>query len=50
MLLILAKDAYSAGAYGQAYQIASQVDDSFAQGTVISDQSYGVRDNYTSLT
>lgn len=50
MLLILSKEAYSAGSYAQAYQIASQVDDSFAPGTKISDQSYGVRDNYTSLT
>ncbi len=50
MLLILANDAYAAGSYAQAYQIASQVDDSFPAGTVISDQSYGIRDNYTSLT
>jgi soluble lytic murein transglycosylase len=50
MLLILAKDAFEAGAYAQAHAIASQVDDSFAPGTDISTQSYGVRDNYTSLT
>lgn len=50
MLLILARDAYNAGAWSQAHAIASQVDDSFAPATVVSDQSYGIRDNYTSLT
>ncbi len=50
MLLILAKDAFADGNYAQAYAIANQVDDSFAPGTDISTQSYGIRDNYTSLT
>ena len=50
MLLILARDAYNAGAWQQAHAIAGQVDDAFAPGTDISDQSYAIRDNYTSLT
>jgi soluble lytic murein transglycosylase len=50
MLLILARDAYNAGAWQQAYAIASQADDAFPSGTDISDQSYAVRDNYTSLS
>ena len=50
MLLILARDAYNAGAWSQAHAIASQVDDAFAPGTEVSDQSYAIRDNYTSLT
>jgi soluble lytic murein transglycosylase len=33
-----------------AYQIASQVDDLFPAGTVISQRSYGERDEYTNLT
>ncbi|WP_162888066.1 lytic transglycosylase domain-containing protein [Sphingomonas mesophila] len=50
MLLILARDAYNAGAWSQAYAIASQVDDAYAPGTDVSDLAYAVRDNYTSLT
>ncbi|QIK96143.1 hypothetical protein G7076_06490 [Sphingomonas sp. HDW15A] len=50
MLLVLAREAYNAGAWQQAYAIASQADDAFASGTDISDQSYAIRDNYTSLT
>jgi soluble lytic murein transglycosylase len=50
MLLILSRDAYSAGSYAQAYAIARQVDDSFMPGTDVSTQSYGIRDHYTSLT
>jgi soluble lytic murein transglycosylase len=49
MLLSLAQSAYSEGQYQQAYDIARQLDDSFAPGAVIANQSYGVRDNYTSL-
>ena len=49
MLLTLARDAYGAGAWQQAYSIASQADDAFASGTDISEESYGIRDNYTSL-
>lgn len=50
MLLILARDAYDDRDFAQAYAIASQVDDSFAPNTDMTEQSYGVRDNYTSLT
>ena len=49
MLLILSRDAYNAGAWSQAHAIASQIDDAFAPGTDVSDQSYAIRDNYTSL-
>ncbi|HET9354854.1 MAG TPA: lytic transglycosylase domain-containing protein [Sphingomicrobium sp.] len=49
MLLILARDAYSAGAWSQAHAIAGQLDDAFAPGTDVSGQSYAIRDNYTSL-
>lgn len=49
MLLSLAQSAYSEGQYQQAYDIARQLDDSFAPGAVIANQSYGIRDNYTSL-
>ena len=49
MLLILANGAVDARQYQLAYNIARQLDDAFPQGTQISDQSYGVRDNYTSL-
>ena len=50
MLLVLARDAYGAGRYGEAFAIASQADDSFAPGTDISAQPYAIRDNYTSLS
>ena len=50
MLLILARDAWNAGAWSQAHAIASQVDDAVPPGTDVSDLSYAVRDNYTSLT
>jgi soluble lytic murein transglycosylase len=50
MLLILARDAWGDRNYHQAYDIARQVDDSFQPGADINLQSYGVRDNYTSLT
>ena len=50
MLLILAREAVEAGQWTLAYNIARQVDDVFAPGAVISDQPYGVRDRYTSLT
>ena len=49
MLLLLAEGAQSDGQYSTAYNIARQLDDSFAPGTSISDQAYGVRDKYTSL-
>jgi soluble lytic murein transglycosylase len=50
MLLILGRDAWGDRDYHQAYHIARQVDDSFQPGADINLQSYGVRDNYTSLT
>ena len=49
MLLILARDSYNAGAWQQAHSIASQIDDAFTPGTDVSEQSYAIRDNYTSL-
>ncbi|RYD53961.1 MAG: lytic transglycosylase domain-containing protein [Sphingomonadales bacterium] len=50
VLLVAARGAASDGQYSLAYQIASQVDDAFPPGTDISDQPYGERDDYTSLT
>jgi soluble lytic murein transglycosylase len=50
MLLILARDAWSDRNYAQAYDIARQVDDSLPAGADVSLQSYGIRDEYTSLT
>ena len=50
MLLVLARAAWAAGSYGQAYDIARQVDDALPPGVDVTLQPYGVRDNYTSLT
>ena len=50
MLLVLARAAWAAGNYQQAYDIARQVDDSLPAGVDVTLQPYGVRDNYTSLT
>jgi soluble lytic murein transglycosylase len=50
MLLVLARAAWAAGNYSQAYDIARQVDDSLPPGVDVTLQSYGIRDNYTSLT
>lgn len=50
MLVILAKGASNDRQFQAAYDIARQVDDAFAPGTDIREQSYGVRDNYTTLT
>ncbi len=50
MLVILARGAAAARQYTTAYNIARQVDDSFAPGTDITLQSYGLRDEYTTLT
>lgn len=50
MLLVLARAAWAAGNYQQAYDIARQVDDSLPPGADVTLQPYGVRDNYTSLT
>jgi soluble lytic murein transglycosylase len=49
LLLTLATGAYADRQYQQAYDIAKQVDDAFPAGTDISAQSYGIRDDYTSL-
>jgi soluble lytic murein transglycosylase len=49
MLLLLADSAVQSRQWQQAYNIAHQLDDAFPAGTVLADQSYGVRDNYTSL-
>ena len=49
-MLSLANGAYAARQYQQAYDIGRQVNDAFAPGTDISAQSYGIRDDYTSLT
>ena len=49
MLLILANGAAGDRQWHYAYNIARQLDDAFPQGTQIADQSYGVRDDYTSL-
>ena len=48
-LLSLATAAYGERQYNQAYDIGRQVNDAFAPGTDISTQSYGLRDDYTSL-
>jgi len=49
MLLILANGALQDRQWHYAYNIARQLDDAFPAGTPIADQSYGVRDDYTSL-
>ena len=49
MLVILARGALADGQYTTAYNIARQVDDSFAPGVDIALKSYGVRDDYTTL-
>ena len=49
MQLTLANDAVQDRQWQTAYRIASQVDDVLAPGASVSDQSLGIRDNYTSL-
>ncbi|QIG80020.1 lytic transglycosylase domain-containing protein [Stakelama tenebrarum] len=49
VLLLAARGAANDGNWQQAYAIASQVDDAFVPGTDVSEKSYGVRDDYTSL-
>jgi soluble lytic murein transglycosylase len=49
-MLALANGAYGQRQYQQAYDIGRQVNDAFAPGTDITAQSYGIRDDYTSLT
>ena len=50
MLVILARGAIADRQWTTAYNIARQVDDSFAPGADIALKSYGVRDEYTTLT
>lgn len=50
LLLSQARGASNDGQHSTAFDIASKVDDAFAQGHDISDESLGVRDDYTSLT
>jgi soluble lytic murein transglycosylase len=49
MLLELARGAARDRQWSLAYNIARQLDDAFPPGTQIAEQSYGVRDHYTSL-
>jgi soluble lytic murein transglycosylase len=49
MLLALATDAAQDRQWQTAYRIASQLDDALPSGANVSDQSIGIRDNYTSL-
>ena len=44
-----ASAAANDGQYQLAYDIARQIDDAYPAGTVISDQNYKVRDEYTNL-
>jgi soluble lytic murein transglycosylase len=48
-LLALASGAARDGQWNLAYNIARQLDDAFPAGTQISEQSFAVRDHYTSL-
>lgn len=48
-LLAAAKGAAADRQWSTAYQIASQIDDAYVPGTDVSAQSYGERDEYTSL-
>ena len=45
-----AKNAAAEGQTAAAYDIARQVDDAYAPGTTVRDQSFGERDEYTNLT
>ena len=49
-LYAAAKGAANDGQYSTAYDIARQVDDAYASGTVIRDRPIGERDTYTNLT
>ena len=49
LLLILSNDAAQDRQWQTAYRIASQIDDVLPQGSNVSDQPIGIRDNYTSL-
>jgi soluble lytic murein transglycosylase len=49
-LIGAARAAAADGQYQTAYDIARQVDDAYAAGTVVRDRPIGERDNYTNLT
>ena len=49
MLLLLANGAVDDRQWNSAYNIARQLDDALPAGAQVSDQPYGVRDDYTSL-
>lgn len=49
MLVLLARGAMADRQWTTAFNIARQIDDLFEPGTVVSKQSYAVRDNYTTL-
>jgi len=49
MLLLLANGAVQDRQWNSAYNIARQLDDALPQGAQVSEQPYGVRDDYTSL-
>ena len=48
-MLSLASGAYNDRQYNQAYDIGRQVNGAFAPGTDVAQQSYAIRDDYTSL-
>lgn len=50
LLLAQARAANNDSQYSTAFDIASKVDDAFPAGHDVSDESLGVRDDYTSLT
>ena len=50
MLVVLVRGAMADRQYQTAYDIARQVDDSYAPGVDLTLKSYAVRDNYTTLT
>ena len=50
MLVVLARGAMADRQYQTAYDIARQVDDSYAPGADLTLKSYAVRDDYTTLT
>ncbi|HXG99427.1 MAG TPA: lytic transglycosylase domain-containing protein [Sphingomicrobium sp.] len=49
-LVSLAKGAAASGQWSTAYNIARQVDDAFGPGGEVMLKSYGIRDEYTTLT
>jgi len=49
VMLALARGAAADRQWQLAYDIARQVDDAYAPGTVVADRPYGERDDYTSL-